>query len=114
VVASLKTILIVFSFLCITAPLACHVWLREFMLPVAAYHVMNIPEKQTEPLAFFNTASWSVPVLWFLSTLLVVVEAATNRRWRFLLIYAAIPFVGGAIYWVAWQGYLIYLGHVTA
>jgi len=114
VIAALKAILIVFSFLCITAPLAYYVWLREFMLPVAAYHVMDIPEEQTGRLAFFGTASWSVPVLWLLAALLVIVEAATSRRWRFLLIYAAIPFIGGAIYWVAWQGYLIYLDHVTA
>jgi hypothetical protein len=114
VIAALKAILIVGGFLCITAPLAYYLWLREFMLPVAAYQVMDIPEAHTGPLAFFNSASWSVPVLWLVSALLVIVEAATRRCWRFLLIYAAIPFIGGAIFWVAWQGYLIYLDHVTA
>jgi hypothetical protein len=113
-VAVLKALLIVLGVLCITAPLACYVWVREIMWPVAAYHVMDIPEAQVGPLAFFDKASWSVPVLWLVSALVVTVEAATRRRWRFLLIYAAVPFVGGAIYWVAWQGYLIYLDHVLA
>ena len=112
--AALKALVIVLGVLCITTPLACYVWFREMMLPVAAYHVMDIPEGQIGPLAFFDKASWSVPVLWLVSALLVIVEAATRKRWRFLLIYAAVPFVGGAIYWVAWQSYLIYLDHVLA
>ena len=112
--APLKAVVIVFCVLCITTPLVCYVWFREMMLPVAAYHVMDIPEEQIGPLAFFDKASWSVPVLWLVSALLVIVEAATRKRWRFLLIYAAIPFLGGAIYWVAWQSYLIYLDHVLA
>ena len=112
--AVLKATVIAVGLLCITAPLACYVWFREMMWPVAAYHVMDIPEEQIGRLAFFGRASWSIPILWLLSALLVIVETVTRRRWRFLLMYAAVPFAGGAIYWLAWQGYLIYLGRVLA
>jgi len=109
--AVLKAIVIVFGFLCITAPLTCYVWFREMMWPVAAYHVMDIPKDRSSQLALFGRASWSIPILWLLSALLIIVETAMRKRWRFLLIYAAVPFIGGAIYWVAWQGYLISIGH---
>jgi hypothetical protein len=110
----LKGTLTILGFLCITAPLACYVWFREMMWPVAAYHVMDIPPEHIGGLAFFGRASWSIPVLWLISALLIIIEVATKRRWRFLLIYAAVPFAAGALYWLAWQAFLIQLSHALA
>ena len=98
----------------IAVPVLYWIWIFEMMWPVVAYHVLDVPADKTGWFSFFYRASWCVPVLWGLSCVLLVVEAAIRKRWPRFLFYAAVPFAGAAIYWVAWQAFLIYLSRTLA
>ena len=105
---------IVFGVFLITTPVLERIWLHEMAWPVVAYHVIDVPLGKAAGFTFFYWTSWGVPALWITSLTLLVIESATKKRWSLFTIYAAAPFAGAAVYWVAWQGFLIYLSHTLA
>ena len=90
----------------LAAPLVYFFMGLDMIGVVYAYHAVDVPPRW-DYFSFLYGASWSIPVVWFVCLVLLLVELFRRRRGRLLAAYVGVPVVFGVAFWLVLQGYLV-------
>ena len=93
----------------IDAPLLYHIWMREWLYVVAAFHLFDPPPSTERWFTFFFWAAFSIPVTWLIAFVLAAIELTRKKRGIILATWIGAPFAFAATYFIAWETFVMLL-----